>query len=75
MNNAIRQQTNVISASGDVRRAWEFDIDLNTYYIQETEDGYSVLQLGGSPTGWKVMDKFEARHVIEKFINAMEARE
>lgn len=75
MNNALRQQANVISASGDVQRAWEFDIDRKTYYIQETEDGYSVLQLGGSPTGWKVMDKFEARHVIEQFTNAMEASE
>ena len=75
MNNAIRQQANVISASGDVWRAWEFDIDRNTYYIQETEYGSSVLQLGGSPTGWEAMDEFEARHVIEQFTNAMEARE
>lgn len=68
MSNPIRRREDIISSDGSVTwKAWEFDYQGDTYYIRETEYGYSVVQLGGSLTGWEAINDRQARRVIARF--------
>jgi len=49
---AVRPQRDVIGASGRLCKAWEFDYHMATFYIQETDAGYAIVEETQPRGGW-----------------------
>ena len=71
---SIRPQRNVIGTTGRLCKAWEFDYHRATFYIQETEAGYTVIEETRPRGNWRSVQPQRRQLVLAEFQRAQRAR-
>jgi hypothetical protein len=71
---AVRPQQNAISTSGRLCKSWEFDYHRATFYIQETDTGYAVVEETLPRGGWQIVDPQRQRLILAEFEHARRQR-
>ena len=64
---AVRPQRDVIGYDGRVRRAWEFDYHMATFYIQETGSGYDVVEETRPMGNWMTVQPQRRQMILAEF--------
>jgi hypothetical protein len=67
---AIRSQKEVVGPSGRLCRAWEFDYHMATFYIQETDSGYVVVEETRPRGAWMPVQSQRSQMVLAEFEHA-----
>lgn len=67
ISTAIRPQRDVIGVTGKRCKAWEFDYYLATFYIQETDAGYAVVEETKPRGFWMSVRPERQRMVLAEF--------
>ena len=67
---AIRSQGQVVGLNGRLCRAWEFDYHLATFYIQETDGGYVVIEETRPRGAWMPVQSQRSQMVLVEFEHA-----
>ena len=70
ISTAVRPQRSVIGVGGETCKAWEFDYHRTTFYIQETETGYAVVEETMPRGAWKPVQPERLQLVISEFEHA-----
>lgn len=70
ISTAVRPQKSVIGAGGETCRAWEFDYHNATFYIQETDAGYVVIEETRPRGGWMPVQPERLQLVLSEFEHA-----
>lgn len=71
---AIRSQREVVGPSGRLCRAWEFDYHMATFYIQETDSGYIVVEETRPRGAWMPVQSQRSQMVLAEFEHARRQR-
>ena len=70
----IRPQRDVVGANGSMCKAWEFDYHMATFYIQETDSGYSVIEETRPRGGWIHVQPERRQLILAEFERARRRR-
>jgi hypothetical protein len=71
---SIRPQRDVIGTTGQLCKAWEFDYHRATFYIQETETGYVVIEETRPRGNWRPVQPQRCQMVLAEFQRAQRGR-
>jgi hypothetical protein len=74
ISTAIRPQRDVIGVTGKRCKAWEFDYYLATFYIQETDGGYTIVEETKPRGSWMGVRPERQRLVLAEFERARKQR-
>ena len=66
----VRPQRSVIGVGGQAHRAWEFDYCRTTFYIQETDHGYVVVEETGPQGMWMRVRPQRSQLIVSEFERA-----
>jgi hypothetical protein len=64
---AVRPQRNAVDMTGQMFHAWEFDYHSATFYIQETADGYVVIEETHPRGAWMPVQPERSRMILAEF--------
>ena len=67
ISTAIRPQRDAVDTSGSKCRAWEFDYHLATFYIQESDTGYVIIEETRPRGGWRSVRPERRQMILEEF--------
>ena len=70
LSRVVRPQQSVIGLGGKARRAWEFDYCRATFYIQETDTGYAVVEETPYLGSWRPVGAQRQRMILAEFERA-----
>jgi hypothetical protein len=74
ISTTVRPQRDVIGSTGRRCKAWEFDYHLATFYIQETDVGYTVVEETRPRGAWMPVQPERCRMVLAEFERARQRR-
>lgn len=64
---AVRPQRDVIGMDGRMCKAWEFDYHMATFYIQETDAGYVIVEETHPRGTWASVRPERSQLVLAEF--------
>ena len=70
MTLTVRPQRSVIGVGGETCKSWEFDYHKATFYIQETDTGYAVVEETLPRGGWMPVQPERLQLVLSEFEHA-----
>ena len=63
----IKPQRNVVSADGQICKAWEFEYHRATFYVQETESGYAIVEEVPPGGAWRLVQPQRSQLLLSEF--------
>jgi hypothetical protein len=74
ISTTVRPQRDVIGTAGQRCKAWEFDYHRATFYIQETERGYVVVEETRPRGNWRSVRPQRSQLILAEFERARSGR-
>jgi hypothetical protein len=67
LNMSIRPQRTIIGVDGRLHKAWEFDYHRATFYIQESADGYTIVEESPPRGTWMLVQPQRRQLILAEF--------